>query len=451
MNNGASFNNTSSNISFGLLEFSPVLNLDSVSSEDDQQSSVSSEGDQQSVAEDRTTTLRNTFDRVDIEDKDRVVSFFKEKDSLVEQSINSMGLLAKEKIELDDDTVKGLEAFDHKQYFAICDLLDKKKIHNLNILLVPYQKSVLSEVIMTNNIKQFDGFDIKNNIYRLLMDGDLNNKVDLGEQSFEDEKGYLRGMLNGLILILNSHGKAIDADDIAELHDACVGAVKKDAAGREDMPQGYRDGYDGRILMTEGYNYNNQGITEFKARNAGQFEECEGVFIRDIFDRAGNKGTDTRDSSPLEVTQVAHKWSILSSNNNANKYGLIINPKSADDIKASVAEILAQFYSEMRKINGKGDESHVPVDADSFDQQRLESIVRCTQRLEQEHPFPDGNLRTFAFLLMNKLLLDSGMTPCIIERPNMFDGYDTQSLITEVKKGQQKFQSFCHQVEGVKV
>ena len=52
----------------------------------------------------------------------------------------------------------------------------------------------------------------------------------------------------------------------------------------------------------------------------------------------------------------------------------------------------------------------------------LLAIAELIRTLEVSHHFPDGNQRTNAFILLNKLLIDNNLPPAILENPAMFDG-----------------------------
>jgi prophage maintenance system killer protein len=76
-------------------------------------------------------------------------------------------------------------------------------------------------------------------------------------------------------------------------------------------------------------------------------------------------------------------------------------------------------------------------------QGELKAIARCVQRLAQVHLFWDGNARTNGFLVLNKLLLERGLSPAMIEDPNDFDIFPVEELVNSIQIGQQRFAETC--------
>jgi hypothetical protein len=65
--------------------------------------------------------------------------------------------------------------------------------------------------------------------------------------------------------------------------------------------------------------------------------------------------------------------------------------------------------------------------------------------LERAHLFDDGNARTIGLLVVNKLLLENGLRPAMMEDPNRFDGFSTDELVAEIKQGQATFARYSTQ------
>lgn len=74
------------------------------------------------------------------------------------------------------------------------------------------------------------------------------------------------------------------------------------------------------------------------------------------------------------------------------------------------------------------------------DDEKITSICKYIQRIEQLHPFADGNVRTI-YILLNKLLRDHGLTFSLLLNPNRFDACDLVDLVRMVKEGQIIFKS----------
>ena len=61
--------------------------------------------------------------------------------------------------------------------------------------------------------------------------------------------------------------------------------------------------------------------------------------------------------------------------------------------------------------------------------------------LERAHLFSDGNARTYGFVVINKLLIDAGLSPTILENPNHLDGFSIEEIVQEIREGQGRFQA----------
>ena len=77
----------------------------------------------------------------------------------------------------------------------------------------------------------------------------------------------------------------------------------------------------------------------------------------------------------------------------------------------------------------------------------ITAIVNYIQNMHQEHAFPDGNGRTYIFFILNKLLLENGLAPTIVNNPSNFTAWSVPELVNEVKTGQLRFESLCDKDE----
>jgi hypothetical protein len=103
--------------------------------------------------------------------------------------------------------------------------------------------------------------------------------------------------------------------------------------------------------------------------------------------------------------------------------------------RQEIAEaILNKCYEEITSAKEQNDE-----DA------KLTAIVRCCQDLDQAHLFVDGNIRTIAFGVLPKLLLENDLRPCILPDPNILDGSSVEEIKQAICQGQETFQSRCEQ------
>jgi len=104
-----------------------------------------------------------------------------------------------------------------------------------------------------------------------------------------------------------------------------------------------------------------------------------------------------------------------------------LRPVPSTFLRASVQRLIDKYHKDLHSAQDE--------------QGRLKVIVTFIQNLDQIHPFSDGNIRTFAILLLNKLLVDNGMRPTCLEDPNCFDCLSIAQIMSQVMQGQNRLQS----------
>ena len=101
-----------------------------------------------------------------------------------------------------------------------------------------------------------------------------------------------------------------------------------------------------------------------------------------------------------------------------------------DRIATSVIEYTVDFFLQEYYTNIKD-----AKDEDS----KIKCIVKLCQNLDQLHPFTDGNIRLFGMLLLNYLLIQNQISPCVLTDPNCLDLLSIDELLLKVKEGQENF------------
>lgn len=81
------------------------------------------------------------------------------------------------------------------------------------------------------------------------------------------------------------------------------------------------------------------------------------------------------------------------------------------------------------------------------DTDKITVIMTYIQRIEQLHPFLDGNLRT-CYILLNKLLRDNNLSLTVLINPNRIDCCSRQELVEMVQQGQINFQKIISNREN---
>ena len=191
-----------------------------------------------------------------------------------------------------------------------------------------------------------------------------------------EEPGYRTGMVTAFQNL--RLGERFDEKDYRELHDRCVHAIRK-------MRQGYRS------------KANCYGIKWENVTNGAREELLREKLI-------------CWDGSSGDYFSFCLAQTMVHS---------ITNNEELPEI-----------------INGLFETYYQNISTASTDDEKLEHIVRLCRALEILHAFSDGNQRTIAFALLNKLLLENGFPPAILEDPFMFDGlYSVSEMVKRIREG----------------
>lgn len=293
-------------------------------------------------------------------------------------------------------------------------------------IMIPLQMKLIEDAIIDN--RHFNGFDVVKDIHRLVIDEEKQDPIS-GRWAFDNESHYLHGMLDGLMFMLKTLEQPISAELYEELHDICVFNVSTEAnrtLGKpaEKFDRGFR-GLDGVSNIGLSDNYTELGLKEFQDRNKSECQQWGEKEFRAYENRFGEGTTNV--SFPV-------KWII--DNEKSLMAKVHIGGSDRNEFIRRVDSHLDAYKQTINSIVESGKVS------EKNDDDVIEAIALCCQKLDQEHVFRDGNIRTIAFLVMNKLLLQNDLSPSMMRDPNVIDFYDIGSLVDEIKKGQDKFKEF---------
>jgi len=206
-----------------------------------------------------------------------------------------------------------------------------------------------------------------------------------GEDVFDiEEPGYKKAMETAFSYIRDHLGKRLDSNEYKKLHDICVDGVKN------------KDGkFLKKGLALEGQFYSFSFFPDYSMPRPIACREW--IEEKLIFDESKkNPGEDKNDYlASLSYREDSKKWCIHS------------NYSGVDDLR--IDALFNNYYIEMELANDSS--------------MKLMAIARLCRALEILHPFNDGNQRTNAFALLNKLLLENDFCPVILNSPIVFDGY----------------------------
>jgi Fic/DOC family len=283
--------------------------------------------------------------------------------------------------------------------------------------------------------------------WRMLMDCGATDK-NRSEFFFENEPGYMAGMYRGLNLMLKAdlEGQNLDADSLVNLHSAALQGVMSRASWSD---------------MVYGSNDSEKTAAATNSSAAAQ-SSAESILKYSGF-RADGAMFGLK--SPQTLTRQGFSDIVEESARDSSTYRIVSTNSGAPPDSTSLPSITDKskfntdtVYYIMEK---NGNERHTAnalrsrveniisehkrnITSAASDDDRLRAIATCCAELERTHPFADGNARTIGFLVVNKLLLESGLSPTMIENPNRFDGFSADELAQEIKKGQEEFRKLAN-------
>ncbi len=124
---------------------------------------------------------------------------------------------------------------------------------------------------------------------------------------------------------------------------------------------------------------------------------------------------------------------------------------SLDDTKQAVNIIFEDYYSKLQELKRNGYVVGSLIDENApLEDKKLEIIIRICQNLDQLHAFRDANLRTVAFLVMQRMLIENGITPTVFDDPNCIDMMSVNEIMQKLKEGQNKYREIVEESNRLK-
>jgi hypothetical protein len=253
------------------------------------------------------------------------------------------------------------------------------------------------------------------NAWRLVMDGHA--QVN-GTYFFERERGFMAGALRGLNFMVETLDAPMTVEHLIALHDTAVDGVFAPDADTPDklLVKGLRRpthfGTMGPLDFGEGGNATNEGVAELRA-NPSKNQPSGSELLLEV------NGKLSPSSWVSFISIDDEPWIYVTV------------PADPALVKARIAEILDACRDELAKARDLASPSE-------REHAVLTSIATRCQDLAQYHFFEDGNLRT-VMLVMNKLLMQSGMPPAIVWQPQEYAMCSISQIVDSIRQGQKTF------------
>ncbi|MGZ8182001.1 MAG: Mur ligase family protein [Methylobacter sp.] len=271
-------------------------------------------------------------------------------------------------------------------------------------------------------LKKFD----KNQLFRFFVDGRFHKKYQ-GWVGYEaGERGSVQALLNGFSFMMDHFDltAGLEPSYLLDLHKVCMMGVQ--TKNLKTSPGDLR--------------FLNAGMPFFSTTTTLEN-------VREILDMRKGDGTAVFNTAayakPAEMLDADDVYQTILREGKLNYRNWYPNLSKEETRALEKKSGLKAFYEAKHRVQRQfADKVEAIVgrfNADMIDTQsqeaRLRSIALLIRELELLHPFPDGNCRTFACVLLTQLLLNYGYTPAILKNPNLDGEYSLDQWIEEIKIG----------------
>jgi len=125
---------------------------------------------------------------------------------------------------------------------------------------------------------------------------------------------------------------------------------------------------------------------------------------------------------PVDVTSTGNRQLVVHTN------------RRPEDARASVDALFQRYYAVLAAIHASPDTAEVKR------RDQLRAIARLVRALHVGHYFHDANGRLNTMLLLNRLLVDCGFSPVVMERTDIFGGgWSADELVLAIEAGLMRF------------
>lgn len=268
-------------------------------------------------------------------------------------------------------------------------------------------------------------------LFRLFVDGRFQKKYD-GWVGYEaGERGSVQALLNGFAYMVDNFDltAGLRSTYLLDLHKVCMMGVQ--TKNLKSSPGDLR--------------YLNAGMPFLPKTTSLEN-------LREILAMRRGDGTNVFNTAaymkPAEALDADELYSAIQRLGKLNYRNWYPNLSQADQTALEKKSGLQAFYEAKHRVQMQ---FAIRVDdiverfnssiskAESADE-RLRAIALVVRELELLHPFPDGNCRTVACVLLTQLLLNYEFSPALLENPNLDGELSLEQWTEEIRTGMRLFE-----------
>lgn len=275
-------------------------------------------------------------------------------------------------------------------------------------------------------LKKFDPAQL----FRLFVDGRFHQKYD-GWVGYEaGERGSVQALLNGFCHMMDNFDlrEGLKSTYLLDLHKICMMGVQ--TQNLKSSPGDLR-------FLNAGMPFFAKTTTLENLHEILEMRRGDGTAV------FNTKGYD----KPAEELNAEELYRVIQRQGRLNYRNWYPNLSEDEQLALQKKSGLQKFYEVKHRVQMQF-AKRVDEIVERFnrtmkiaqdDEQRLRAIALVIRELELLHPFPDGNCRTFACVLLTQLLLNYGFTPALLRNPNLDGEMSLDQWIGEIRHGMKQF------------
>ncbi|MCB0843705.1 MAG: Fic family protein [Bacteroidetes bacterium] len=331
-----------------------------------------------------------------------------------EESLNTIERIEANLIQNGTDET-GLSIYLHQTFFIkkteiLENLVEQDVINSRNFRVTPL-----------NNLG-------RENYWKMLIDRQVHQNDN--KHFYDISRGFMGSMMKGLKLNIENLGEPLTMDFLSQLHDTATSFVTYDEFN-DNMelhptlilrPEHFQQTGIKNVSNSWGVHpteTTEEGVRELEALMREQTQAMVQTGTLTEFQRGliqENPNSPIYYSALTDRSQpfTAFRWSTALRNLEPN----------IQEATANLMEFVIQKYN-------------AAIEEARSEDEKLEAIIDCCRGMGVIHPFIDANGRTFMILLLNKLLMDNGMDPTVLQDQGLMIGLPKRDLIRLIKEGQE--------------
>ncbi|MCW5584133.1 MAG: Fic family protein [Gammaproteobacteria bacterium] len=243
-------------------------------------------------------------------------------------------------------------------------------------------------------------------IWRFVIDG---NREQQGAYVFENEPGYIKGTLKGLLHALQSYKCFKDPAWYIQLHDICINEVYKSLGWLEEVHvKNFHRGYTEEDIASA-FELFKKGTRDSSVENLGY---CLTNLSQDWIGKH-----DLTDFKRQDWCSINRNWDVIE-----------FLKKSPEEINQRLSLLFSQYQELLTKSNDQAE--------------KLMIHLWLCREMEIHHFFEDGNGRTCMLAAMS-MLCSEGLPLMLFDDPNVFDAHGPEQLCQFAINAMCRYQQFC--------